>query len=258
MPDLYLQDLLRDEVGKKQPEKKKKDRFEIEIENQVEEYIKSISFDEEDPSKNLLMAPEVRRAKMKMELIQEAKCSKLSSYVESAIAILRSEGKNYLDEEKYMLMNKTFENAYIILNKIDLTPPFIDNFQTLLEFSDDTIESIFNIAVIKHRELKYEDSLSLFILLLTLIPENSDYWYRAGMVAYECKKYELALDFYSVVSSLDPLFIAPWIFSSECYLKLNSQVQAKSACEEAIKISAVSEIDDPWKEALSRLQAVLN
>lgn len=253
MPDLYLQSLMEGTSHNK-----KKDRFEIENEKQIEEYLKKISLHEEDPSKNLLMTPSMKRIRMKEQLQEEAKYSKLSSFVEAAFMILTLEGKKYLNNEHYESMIAAFANAYTILNKIDLGPSSTENFQTILNFDDETITSIFNIAVEKYKESQYADSLSLFILLLILIPQNSDYWYRAGIAAHECKNYELALQLYAGVSSLDPSLIAPWIFSVECHLIQNSQEEAKNAYAEAVKISETSQIDDSWKEALSKLKMLLN
>lgn len=240
------------------PKTKSKDRFQIESDKQIELILKSLSFDDEDPSHNQYMTPEMKCAKKREELREEAGPSELANYVESSFRILSAEGRNYLTVEEYESMSQAFAHAHEILDEINLDVPFTENFQTILHFNNSIIEYIFKIAVEKYKELQYQDSLSIFILLFMLVPENPDYLYRAALVARECKKYELASRFFSATSSIDPLLIAPWIFSTECYLKQNLEAEAQASYAEAIKISETSQIDDEWKNALSSLKALIS
>lgn len=261
MPDLHLQALIQGQIKNRSSEithaKKAKDKFEIETERQIEEYIKTLSFEEDDPSIIHVITPAMQRAKIKEELKEEVKLKELSSHIASAFKIITTEGHRYLDAAHIAALNDDFAQAENALDEMDLNSPPRENFQMAMHFTESTIESIFTIAIAKFDEAQYSSSLSLFILLSTLIPENADYWCRAGILALECQNYELAIRLFSATTALDPSLIVPWIFSADCYLKLNLPREAEAAYAEAIKISETSQIDPFLEETLSQLKSVL-
>jgi tetratricopeptide (TPR) repeat protein len=260
MPDLYLQALMHGEILKKSISPKiaeKKNRFELETEKAIQEHIATLSFDEQDPNNNRFTTPEMKRARIKAELREQAKVSELSHFIGEAFKIITSEGKNFLGKEKYDLMNQDFAFGQEALEEIDLNIIPTENFQSLLHFSESTINSIFEVAVAKFNESQYPDSLALFIFLTTLNPENADFWHRAGILAQKCENYELAARLYSAAEAIDPSLLAPWVFSIDCYLKQDKRPEALSAYDEAMKIGEASEIQDEWKEMLSCYKAIL-
>lgn len=254
MPDLYLQALMNRESFEPVSKKIERNRFDIEVENEIDEYIKTVHVDHSDK----FMSPELQRSRLKMELIELSKLSELSSQINLAFKTLVSEGQRYLDKDEYILIKNEFAAANDIINELDPKNQTTESYKTLLLLSDATIDAIFKIAVSTFKELRYHESLSLFILLTVLVPENTDYWYRAGILAQECENYELALRLYGAATSLEPSWVAPWIFSIDCYLKCGMQPEAKAAYSEAIKINEASPADNEWKELLIQYQSIIN
>lgn len=261
MTDLYLQALMQGEVLKKNMRTAVsnfaiKNKFDKEIEKEIDAYIADLPLEEGNPDLSKLTTPEMRRSRLKAELLEQAKLSELAQFIDSSFKILTSEAQNYLDQEHLALMNKDFINANEILTKIDLSSSQADNFKTLLHFSNATLESIIQIALAKYSESRFLDSLSLFILLSTLIPENPEFWYRAGICAHKCENYELASRLYSAVTTIDPSLIAPWAFSIDCFLKREMKPEAKNAYDEAIKLYEASH-EESWKVLLSENELIL-
>jgi tetratricopeptide (TPR) repeat protein len=144
-----------------------------------------------------------------------------------------------------------------ILADFDFKTPVNEGFQTLLEFSDSTIQSILTVTKAKYLEESYADSLALFVLLTALVPQDPTYWYRAGISAHRCQNYPLALKFYQEAIGLDPNLIGAWVFSVECYLKSDLRTEAEAAYLEAKRVGEMPEIDASWKEMLDQMQMLL-
>lgn len=256
MPDLYLQALMHGEISEKRQikpalKKAEKNRFEIEIEKEIEAHVNSLQFEDEGTTKNLLTSPEMKRARIREELREQSKLSELSHFIEDAMDLLIGERSNYLSEENSEIIKNDFKKINESLNTIDLSVLIDQNTQPMFSLSDSTIELIFKIALTKFDQTEYSDSLSLFILLTTLIPEEPNYWYKAGILAHKCTNYELANRLYAAAISLDDLFVAPRIFSIDCYLKQEMKLEAEAAYEKVLKISEIIEIDETWNELLS-------
>lgn len=260
MPDLYLQALMQGEILKKSVAsavKEKKNRFELETDKAIDAHLATLAFDQQDPSFDKFTTPEMKKARIRAELREQAKISELSQFIEQAFNILTSQGEKYLAKEKFELLNEDFAAGHEALEKIDLNIIPSENFQSLLHFSELTINSIFEMAVAKFNELQYPDSLALFILLNTLNPENADFWLRAGILAQKCENYELAIRLYSAAEAIDPSLLGPWVFSIDCYLKQDLKPEAQTAYAEAMKIGEASPIDDEWKEMLSAYNLII-
>jgi len=120
------------------------------------------------------------------------------------------------------------------------------------------IEAIFKIAIHKYSESLYADSLSLFVLLSTLIPENPDFWYRAGMMAQKEQNYELAVRLYQAAITIDSSLMAPWVFIIDCYLQLKLKSEAQKAYAQAIKMYTDNQADESWKKLLAATEILLN
>lgn len=261
MPDLYLQALMTGQIQKSSEgvtsSKKTKNKFEVEAEKQIEAYIQTLSFDEGNPFQNQFLTSAMQRARIKEELKEQAKLSELSSFITTSFKILITEGKTYLESKHWESMYEDLVQADDALNKTELPSLSTKNFKMLLRFTDSTITSIFTIAVAKFDETQYSNSLALFILLATLVPENSDFWSRSGMLAHECQYYEMAIRFFTAAQALDDSLLIPCLFSIDCYLKLNMQQEAEAAYAKAIAISATSPIDPFLQETLDQLHLIL-
>lgn len=235
--------------------KEKKSRFDLETEKSIDAYIATLDFDKDDPQ-NQFTTPELKREKMKTELQEQAKLSELSAFIETAFEILTSQEEKYLEAEQFEIMYADFDKGNDALEETKLNSPHA-NFQAILHFSDSTIDSIFKIAVAKFIESQLSDSLSLFVLLATLVPENPDYWLRAGILAHRSENFELATRLYSTTTALDPTLVNPLLFSIDCYLKRGMKPDAIGAYTELMKLNDDSLIDDASKEMLSKYEIIL-
>lgn len=260
MPDLYLQALLQGEIVEKgirsTARKLKKNRFEIEIEKRIDEYLKNL--DQDDSMPNQYMTPAMKMAKLKEEMRAEATFPELSKHIKEAFKILNCDARAYISEEQLTSLLDDFESAIERLDNLDVSNSFTDNFKNLLQLSDSTLELIIAIAVGKFKDGKASESLSLYVLLSTFTPEYSEYWYRAGICSHSNGKFEEALKFYHTAISLDPQHIEARVLSIDCLLNLSKIEDAKNAYHEVNLLSDSISIEDEWKQMLQEQKLALN
>lgn len=254
MADLYLQAMMQGKIIQKNSEYTpstplKKNRFEIEIEKEIES--KLINLIDEDPSINKFNSPEIRKAKLKAQLLEEAKLSELSQFIESAFNILTTQSNKYLKQDQVEILMNDLILGDKALDELDVKLVPTANFQTLLHFSDTTVESMLKIAYAKFQELQLFDSLTLFVLLAILAPGNSNYWLCAGILAQQSENYDLANRLYHAAITTDPKLASAWFFSMDCYLNRDMQLEAKNAYDELKKISESSPLEESLQEMLT-------
>ncbi len=257
MADLYLQAIMQGKIIKKNSEyypslPLKKNRFEIEIEKEIESRL--INLIDEDPSHHKFNSPEIKKAKLKAQLLEDAKLSELSQFIDFAFNILATQSVKYLKQAQVEILMNDLALGDQILDEIDLNSVPSANFQTLLHFSDITVESMLKIAYAKFQELQLFDSLTLFVLLAILAPENSNYWLCAGILAQQSENYELANRLYHAAITTDPKLASAWFFSMECYLNRDMQLEAKTAYEELKRISDSFPLEEPLQEMLTEYE----
>lgn len=236
---------------------RKKNKFEIEMDKDIENYLQPLTFEDGDPSQSQFFSPEMRRVKMREELTKEASLPELLSFVTSALKTLQQEKSTYLDKEHLDAMTHDFMQVDEALEKIPANDSPTEDFQHLLQFSDLTMDSISTLAIAKFTENHFPESLSLYILLATLVPENEEHWLRAGIMAYRCENYELAVRLFSSAITLEPLLLIPRVFSVDCYLKRNLPAEAEAAYVEAMKLSESVEMDEDVKQMLELLKTAI-
>lgn len=255
MPDLYLQAMMKGQVLKNHQNTTAppKNRFDVHKEKEIENYVNSLQL-EEDPSEIKLNSPDIKRARMKAELKDQADLSELTQYVQAALVILMTEADRYLNEEKLTSLNKDLAHLEESLENIDVSLPTDANFQQLLNFDKLTMESIFDIGLAKYNEFNYPEGLALFIFLAVLNPENSDYWQRSGILAHHAEFYELAIRLYNAAYNLNPTVVDPLVFTIDCYLKRQKKMEAEAIFNDAKKVCESSTENEPWKELLSKYE----
>lgn len=220
--------------------------IEVEMEKLVNDYVNALEM-----QKNLLLPVQEQRAKVKFEILEILK--KLSAEAESAMHILKSEiDKDPSSEVNQLLLSELNNSAtHIAEHKAETINTA--NLQSLAKISDTSMQTMANIATAMFNENRYEDSLSIFSFLSIFSPEYDEYWFRKGIAAQMCKKYDLALGAYAVVSQLDPNHIGSRLFSAECWLKSG---QREKAIEEYTIAKGIIKNDQEHKEWLDLLNMI--
>lgn len=260
MADLYLQALMQGELLKKNlqhiSDVHTKNRFDQAVEKQIEEYVKSLDFN--DTPENQLVSPAMKRSQLKAKLREEAKQAELSKYITVAFQLLNTQANNYLSPEQMEVLQSDFAKGVSALEQVDLSLPLGMNFKTLMGISDASEESIGTFAEMKFLQGDYQNSLALYVLLATLVPESPSYWYHAAIASHKNKNFPQALKFYEAALALEPTLFGAKIFSCECYLQLSLSNEALQAYEEACEISKTVELEDAWKQLLEQLAGTLH
>lgn len=258
MPDPYLMAMMRGEFAtNKSKSMPKKDKFDLSLEKQVNDYLDTIDF-EAECQENKLVSPQMRRAQMKEELLSSMKSNELTQQIQTAISVLLSDGKQCLEEIEYRQMLEELSQIGDKVNAINLDSPPEENFQTLFNISNSTMGGIFKVAAFKFASGEFDSCLSIFMLLSTLNPGNAEYWFRLGMAAQQSKNLDLALRAYRVAAELDPQLIGAELLTADCFLRQGKREEAQGAYKAAKKIEKSSQIDPDWKELLDAIGKSLN
>lgn len=242
--DLYLQAMMTGQLNKK-------DQFEESIEQEVDQYITSLSIEHEP---NLLMTPSMRKAKIKAELKEELKMVELAELNSNAFLLLRTDSLPFLARVLHEEMLKEFDQAEQHMEKLDLSgevPPIL---QSLLGFSDETMGAILAVAIGMYQAERYRDCLSLFTLLTTLVQDNFEYWFRLGIAAQKCEDLDLALKAYAIAICLNPDLMEARLFSAECYLAQGNRDDAAEEIQAAKATCENNDIDSVWLDLLASLE----
>lgn len=133
-----------------------------------------------------------------------------------------------------------------------------DGLKNLFNISDESIESIFKLALIKLDVQELEESLALFTLLVVLIPENADYCYRAGIIAQMCEHIDFALKMYSACLVDNPDIIEAKILSLDCCIKLGEKTKAFGLCNEINQYILNNVIDSDLVDMFTKLKNYLD
>lgn len=256
MPDPYLEAMMRGEFSDKKRVKKEvvKDKFEIALENQIDEYVDSLELDSNQ--ENNLLSPAAQKARLKQELKEGAKLTELDSFLSSSARVLVTEGKKYLEAKDFEDLENALRKIPEIADGMDLNKERTESFQKIFNISDKMMESILKVAREKFEEEKYEDTLSIFALLSTLAPENADYWLQLGVAAQRFQNFDLALRAYAVLTEPSPELMQAKLLSTQCFLEKGDLEGAKASLGEAKKIAETVEIDAFWRDLLKEISAL--
>jgi tetratricopeptide (TPR) repeat protein len=231
-----------------------KDKFEIAIENQINAYIDSLDLNQN----NQLLPPEVQRAKIMEELKEATSYTELSTYLIESLNLLRSQGQEYLDKEKFEELENVLSEIPKIIDQVDLNKELTESYQEILKFNDSVMESILKIAIAKFDEEKYADMIALCTLLTTLSPNNYDYWFKLGIAAQKAQNYNLALRAYEAANDIHPDLIGAKLFSVECHIMEGHPEIAKKALEDATKIAETTEVEEGWRKLLTEVKTIVD
>jgi tetratricopeptide (TPR) repeat protein len=254
MTDRYLQNLMNGTLTVKIV---KKDKFDEAIEKDIQAYVDSLTFEDYPAPGTKLVTAQMKKAKLLAELKESVKMLELDRFLDTAFSYIQTDGLRYLDRMKYEALNSEFQRAAAILKRFDPSQEITELFRTLLEISDEALDSIYTIAIGAYKEEKYLNFLSIMALLTALDQKNVDYWFRMGIAAQRCGNIDLALRAFSVCIDIDPEFIAARLLSAECYLIQEKKENAIQEIEEAKKIKEILEVDPIWLDLIANLEVVI-
>lgn len=232
-------------------------QFDLDLDKEIDKYIDSLEL-EEDPEHKSLKSPEARKESMRIELKEAVKLPELSKDLETAINILFSEGGVYLSKEAYQTLIDDFSNASSIMIHTKLEDSGTDTLQHLAKISDESMKSIVEIAIAKFTEERYNDCFTLFSLLTILNPAYAEYWFRFGLAAQKCEKYELASRAYAAALELDPQLIGARLFGAECLIRRGLFSEAKQEIEIAKQFVAQNKVDQLWIDLIPTIEEIIN
>ncbi|MBA3237231.1 MAG: hypothetical protein H0T62_02630 [Parachlamydiaceae bacterium] len=193
-----------------------KARFERAIDKWIESQLNLIDF-ESEWAENKLVSPAIKRAQKKNELREDLKKNVRGDLLIRASEIVHIEGREILGNDQYEHVENTFEMMAGKFEELDLDGEITQNFKTLLNVDDRTIEGLEKIAINLFTANRFTDCIAISMLLYALVPEDLHYLFRAGIAAQNDGNKTLALEAYSLVLSIDPSAIGAHLFSGECY-----------------------------------------
>ena len=91
------------------------------------------------------------------------------------------------------------------------------------------------------QEKRYQDAANAFLFLVTLNPENHDYWLGFGMTTQLNGDFEAAIDAYEMAAICEVENPVPYFFLAKCLFAIHDRESALQALEMAIEFSEGSE-----------------
>lgn len=228
------------------------DHLDSAIDHEIEAQIQTRSF-EGEPG---LLSTAQRQERAQYELKEVLQMKELTHQIQEALTVICSEGQNYLSTKDYKKLMAEIRQSADILADLDLTNAST-NFKDVLHFSDAGMDSIANIAVAKFDEGQFSSCLALFTFLTLLMPDNSDYWFRAAIAAQHNLDDDLALKNYDIAIQLAPQLAGAHIFAVQCYLNKGLHAEAVEEFEKAKKIVNESHDAGPWKDLLVDVETLI-
>lgn len=109
--------------------------------------------------------------------------------------------------------------------------------QEILGFSDKSMAKFYKAAykIFEHR--RYEDAANAFLFLVTLNPQNHDYWLGLGMATQMTGDYEAAIDAYEMAAITDTESPVPYLYLAKCLFAMHDRESALQALDMALEYS---------------------
>lgn len=254
--DPFLSAMMHGELPTKKPltEGRAKTKLETEIESEIDTYVDGMDLDE-DPS-HALQNAKAKRESIKHEIKEAVKMPELAQLIDTAMEILHSEGPHFLSKESNQALLTELSASNENLDEMGIKEASNEKLQALVKLSDESMKSIYEIAVLKFKEGLYPDSVALFSLLGTLDPGQPEYWFRLGIAAQKCDKLEMASRAYAATLKLDPENIGARLFAAECLIHRNLREEAKTELDEAKKLMKGKNVDQVWLDFLPAVESM--
>ncbi len=234
----------------------RKTKLENDLEKEIDAYVDDFKFEENSDQKTLL-DPKAKRERMRREIKEAIKLPELSEQIEKAIGLLTSEGSQKLSQEANQKLISELSAASSHLSNLGLQEAGNQTLQSLTKISDESMNSVAEIAMGKFEEALYGDSQALFSFLSILNPGYSEYWLRLGITAQKSGNSDLASRAYAATLALEPDNLGARLFGAECFIQRGLQDEAKVEVAAAKNIIENTETDKMWKDLLADLESSL-
>lgn len=228
--------------------------LEASLEEEIETYLDSLSFETDDPLAAQLTSRQYKRNQLKASILEEAQCVGLCEHLSLAVTLVQTEGMRFLDKAVYEILLSDLESAGGKISQLtakDLTSlPLWE----CLDIKVSSMNALMTLAKGTFAEQRFHDSLALCTLLLTLAPDEADYWFHAGMAAQQIEDYEFAVKAYEAAIALDDALVGPRIFLTECLFVTGRYSEAEEAFSKAKELADKGEKDPLWQALLPQLE----
>lgn len=106
--------------------------------------------------------------------------------------------------------------------------------QACMEYSDDMLQTVFDIAVNLQEQKQWEDAVLVFTFLLYLCPSQSWFWYGLATCWHQSQQWDAAMYAYSMAISCDPTEIEFYRSACNCLLDTRETEKAKELLQYGI------------------------
>lgn len=107
--------------------------------------------------------------------------------------------------------------------------------QEIMGFSDDTMAKFYRAAYHLFENRHYTDAANAFLFLVTLNPQNHDYWLGLGMATQLYGDYEAAIDAYEMAAITDVESPVPYFYLAKCLFAIHDRESALQALDLALE-----------------------
>lgn len=130
--------------------------------------------------------------------------------------------------------------------------------QEILGFNSAVLNRFYKGAYALFQERSYGDASDAFLFLVTVNPEQYDYWIGLGSSIQRCGNYEAAIDAYEMAAVCQIDCPVPYFHLAKCLFAMHDRKNALQALELVIEYSeGHSEYDDLRYQALAARRLLL-
>lgn len=195
-------------------------------------------------------SPAELRSKLEQEVRSAAEITEFGDYISLALNILHNESNRYLQEDEYETL---IDSLNILEQNFVVEDPDLSSFS----IPEESRQLILQVGIAKFNQGLVKDSLAILTLLTTLKPDEPDYWFRLGLIAQKCEKFELASNAFSAASQMVPDFIDIRINAAQMYLDRHMKEEAKLEFEEAKRIFESADVNNQWRDRIFEIEKLL-
>lgn len=225
------------------------------LEKLADQYVEN-NFDEHAPGAEFF-PPGIQKKRAKDAFKQDIRLEELGNHLKEAVSLLFTEGKEHLEEQEWQSLQSNLisaKKAFLELSLGDEMPKIL---YPRLGLNARNVSAIDAIARKLYLRKDYAKAVSLNVLLTLLNGLDSNYWNNLGICFQEAENYEKAILAYEFSKELNPKNVGAFLFSAECYLRLNNLEKAKEQLNQAEELISQLAVKDQWIELVSSLKLAI-